>query len=588
MKIHLPKHTVVESEHLNIKDIPLAYVNTENNVYHANIVLENDFKLGCRRQIRPYDKFDDPNICVLDKTDRMVELRLREHEGSYVFLPDNVLEFTPQNFYCDINLWHKMTFSNDYNFDIQISVDSYRADETLSARLLGIFGDAYKRGKCPPNILINHGSMLPESLFYDSEKSADFVFIESTADIKYKDSDTVIDLNSIVDAKRNIWLAIDNLGDDLYKSNSKTVEVYNPAVFNKNSYPYNGVEIPIFDSMLPITGFEYRDVFFIANSIIVLGKQNKGYIIISSAEILDEQNINALTPVIYETLIYVYTRSYKTVRSRTTWITDESVTYSAFQKNKLNANHGAINFDQLIFQNGLRLSDYYSILFIKCNNPNVIFTGMTNDGNMKFQKAGDDVDPVKTPNQISCLTAKGTVIIYEPTSQYDWIEDPIMITERISNSEIFIQINPCRNSRHRIYTTAAQELKIPDNRFRYVLCAKPVTPPLTSVFDLILESEYDKSLHGIKIAVISVNAKLNTELTDLRILGGGLPLNSSDDYNLIDIGNALGRPYSKNSVLIIRLPHKYAVYKDRIQHEIEKHISAGDYPILIFEKRTVI
>ena len=130
-----------------------------------------------------------------------------------------------------------------------------------------------------------------------------------------------------------------------------------------------------------------------------------------------------------------------------------------------------------------------------------------------------------------------------------------------------------------------QELKIPDNRFKYFLVTKPVLPPMTNTFELILESDYDEETHGIKIAEVSVKSNFVTQLNDMRILGGGLPEIFDDDYNLIDIGNALGRPYCKSFTLIIRLPKKFEVYKDRIQTEIDKHISTGDYPILIFEDR---
>jgi len=70
---------------------------------------------------------------------------------------------------------------------------------------------------------------------------------------------------------------------------------------------------------------------------------------------------------------------------------------------------------------------------------------------------------------------------------------------------------------------------------------------------------------------------------DTRIMGGGLPDGQPDDYDMLDIGHVNGRPYRLGSAFIIRVPKKISNYESRIRTELDKHISAGDEYVLVFE-----
>ena len=609
MKINLPAHTAVETDNLKIKDIPLGYLNAEFNDYHLNTVIEKDFLSTKNYKLQPYDEFDESEICVFDENGNSAAINLKRNGNVYNFLPDDFEEFTPQRFYCALNVKHDITFTNDRTFDLSVRVDSYGIYENLSTRLLSIFGDAYKRGTCPANIMINGGSMTTDSMFYDIYEgdNVDFVFIESDDGTMYLDhskpegdfegtveievnneSERIIDLTQLTAVEnKNVWLIVNSFEDLLYASTnySDQIVVDNPVTVNKIDFETPGM-VPRFftDKTLSDTFFDYTQ-HYISDAILVLSYPNRGSVIVSHADLFSSANIQAASSLIYETLIYVYTHSYKNVESGITWITDEPVDYSAFQQKRLNRSHGKLNLNQMLEQAGVKANDAYNILSVTTSNGNVIFSGMSDNGDMKFTKISGRNEPTKTAEQISYFTTKGTVVLFKQESNVEWIEEKILITEKISGSDVYVQIQPYKNSKYKIFTTQMQELKIPDNRFKYFLVTKPVLPPMTNTFELILESDYDEETHGIKIAEVSVKSNFVTQLNDMRILGGGLPEIFDDDYNLIDIGNALGRPYCKSFTLIIRLPKKFEVYKDRIQTEIDKHISTGDYPILIFEDR---
>ena len=74
---------------------------------------------------------------------------------------------------------------------------------------------------------------------------------------------------------------------------------------------------------------------------------------------------------------------------------------------------------------------------------------------------------------------------------------------------------------------------------------------------------------------------------DIRQLGGGLPENEPDNYNLFDIGHINGRPYRQAGTLVITLPSKYKEYEERIMNVVKKYMVAEDYPVIFFEDEEV-
>ena len=103
--------------------------------------------------------------------------------------------------------------------------------------------------------------------------------------------------------------------------------------------------------------------------------------------------------------------------------------------------------------------------------------------------------------------------------------------------------------------------------------------------DLYFEEDYEESL-GIKLFTIKVSQTPDAiNVTDMRQLGGGLVEDEPDNYNLMDIGHANGRPYRKAGTLVFTMPTKYKEYEDVILKAVNKYISASDIPVILFEDK---
>ena len=128
-----------------------------------------------------------------------------------------------------------------------------------------------------------------------------------------------------------------------------------------------------------------------------------------------------------------------------------------------------------------------------------------------------------------------------------------------------------------IYSKEEQVLRVPEEHSEYVLSCKD------SIFKLIPEKFYNPLTDGLKIATVRVIQNRVVKNYDMRILGGGLPEGEEPNFNLLDIGHIDGRPYRVGSAMIITLPKRLEPYKDIITKTVNRHVTSGDYPIILFE-----
>ena len=57
LKIYKPKHVIKESENVGVKEIPLAFINADDNECAVEIRLEEPFAKDGKRRIEPYEEF---------------------------------------------------------------------------------------------------------------------------------------------------------------------------------------------------------------------------------------------------------------------------------------------------------------------------------------------------------------------------------------------------------------------------------------------------------------------------------------------------------------------------------------------------
>ena len=91
----------------------------------------------------------------------------------------------------------------------------------------------------------------------------------------------------------------------------------------------------------------------------------------------------------------------------------------------------------------------------------------------------------------------------------------------------------------------------------------------------------DEPSNDIKVADIIIKLDTKIEPTDTRIIGGGS--SKFDNYEYIDTGNILGRPYRIGTSMVITLPKKYESHRDQLQEQIDKHISSSEAAVLLFK-----
>jgi hypothetical protein len=153
------------------------------------------------------------------------------------------------------------------------------------------------------------------------------------------------------------------------------------------------------------------------------------------------------------------------------------------------------------------------------------------------------------------------------------IESGVIIHD---NEDMTITVDPIFSTKYKMALYTTQTLSIPIKvGIHYLVYSKDNG-------DMLLIEEPGQSLNGIKLAEIRVQDKRDIVYKDVRVPGGG-EWSEIPNYEMIDTGNINGRPLRYGSLLIIQLPMRFKTIKNEIQSEVEKHMTSGDYPILVFK-----
>ena len=592
MKIYPQEHTIEESADIEVKDIPLAYIDTADNQYKVDINIENDFLSDERRQVRPYDMFNDRFTCFFDSNDNVLDdVPLKRKGNRYYYEPEGVTSFTPTRFSCIVNCQRNDKYRSDLHYNIKV----WASSEQLSYDLLNIFGNAWKIKLAPQNILVNDGAMNNGPFINQSKDKMmedDFLFFESPDGVQYKTLDAEgkevlkdIPINEYLDKHVNVWLSVDKFDEMLSKTSTLPLQAI-PIVFKERSYFIHTKKgMPVFS--LDTRHYHYDDPTYkyhlYNRSVLLLEKPGKGFVIVTPKLLLD--NSEHYRGMLYEVLLKIYCTSYFDIPTPETWITSRPVDYAVDRSDRFSKSQGNINLNRLILDCDQRTDIAYTIKSVTTNKPElVIFSGIDADGEMHFVSLAKN-EPVKPAKAVSYYTSNGTIVYYTPEDVY-LIERPFKANYSVdSNNIIRISIEPTKSSLHKLHTDRQYELTVPNNFGTYYICANPLPGELSTVFNLVLSTEFDGARDGYKIATVVISCEQRTKIYDVRIMGGGLPEQIPDDYNMMDIGNLNGRPYRLGSTNIIHLPMAYKQFKDRIEDAVNLHAASGEYNIIVFDDR---
>ena len=602
MKINLPKHKIISRavselegssglRYTAIKEMPLAYISLSNVARIPHIEIQEDFVQDQRRQVKPFDTFSKRDVMLFDGNNNIVRTTMKRDAGTWYYEPVNRREFSPLSFNAFLEVRRQQQYFNDTIYNIKVSAIETGADVKFLQTLMRLFGDTYRIGYCPQNIRFNGGSLSYTTLSEGDYLNSDFVFIQSHDGIHYGASNEEvdqIDFETMLNNHTNVWLFCDDYAGRFTDytavlSDNIILHMKDRCIYltDNHSIPRNTAKI--FDQSIPFIETQNRAIYeysYVNEAVLTIHVPYKGYVIITPSWFLE--SIDDIAPVIYETIMLCYLKSYYKSNTIPMWITDQPVDFVAYSNNKLQRNHTKVTLTDFISEDELN-NNSYTISDIIVDTPYVRYQGLTGNNELVFTKTGGVTDPVKQSDEVTLYTTSHTVICYKPEDLYT-VETPANLEFTTTENSLFLIVHPMISTSKDIYTVADQTFRITDLHKKYSLYVSKGSSSVRNVFTL-LQEEAVPADEDIKVADIFFTVEEDISVSDARILGGGLPENQRDDYDMTDIGHALGRPYRTGSSLVIRLPAKTKNFESRIRKELDKHIAAGDDYVLIFEKK---
>lgn len=582
MKINVSNRNIEIVSKPNISDIALGYIDDKDIKRHVDIVIDDKFAQNSVTQITPYQEIASSEDLFFDENNIPLKVNLKRLGNTWIYEPINSMEYTPANFECDALIKKAGIFSEKNIYNIKICAADQSNDLDLCKKLVNVFGNAGQRGLCPANISINDNKTEPESILEYSIENSDFVFLESDDGIALPDG---ISIEDIISVQTNAWISVESFSsakvvntneDDKYESVYKEGRLNNFYVSSKRKAVLNKI-LTMDNIPEEYTDYEKELLY---DDVLLLSKDEKGSVIITPAEFLNDMKNNAA--IIFDVIMYIYLKSYVKTKAFYSWITDEPVDYRVYSYMPYGKYHERINVKDLVDDKNSSMP--YSIIRVNTNNENVFLVDIDENKELFFRKKGNDAkDPPKKSGEISFLTMKQTIVNYQKENIF-YKESRANISWHDKDAKAYIEISPLISSKYHIIVHDSVMLSIDDMTKKYWLCATQVEAEQTSDVRLVDTRLYNSANDGIKIAEIIPKIEYGTAIYDIRIKGGGLPESYGDDYDMLDIGNPYGRPYRKGSTLIFRLPKNLIQYKDKIEEEVKKHIVADNIVKFIYDK----
>lgn len=580
MKIYPSDHVIQAKEKTTPRDIPLGYIQAEER--NAELAIDYVPRFMQPSETKPVDvfqQFTDPDTYFFDENRTKITAPLKRVGTAWMYSP-NVTEYTPASFTYQAVLQRNGEYLPTVPYNIRVGViENSIIGSDFTDKLIGIFSDAARRGLCPENLTINDGSATPNSLINANYKTTDFLFIGSktgtgTIPIRSAGQDTV-SIQDVLAENCNIWMAVESFSPVL-EAVEDTKDM--PCALQKAVlYQDTGYTIPAYayrfnldkvHEAYPVSDFTYLNLFVGTCPILVLKKKDAGFLILSEKDFLAKLTEN--TKLIYEILMQIYLQSYTHTNTRTAWITDEPVQYYLNKHNRYGQNHPTISLTQCLNADHVDMTQSMTLAAVHTSD-NVTYTGIDGKSNLYFAKK-KAADPAVSAGQVTILTATNTVLRYEDKDLTVYtVEDQL----QLSYSEDYVlTIEPFKSSSLKL-DLERQRITVPDTGDRYLLYATKDGWVLT------YESAFVPDM-GVQAAVFQVQKDMVLTTFDLRQRGGGEAARI-ENYELIDQGNILGRPYRKGTALIVRLPKKYKQYEPRITEQLRLTIASGEEPVLVWE-----
>ncbi len=586
MKIYRQNHNIVEDEIIRHKDIPLSFLS--NNEVKKNIQIDINEEVVKEETegipVMPYQEFESYNQYLFDSNKNIVDVAgsMQRIEDTYYYIPENSIEYSPLRFNIKAIIKKNIVYRPDTDYYIKAAcIDT---DDSLVSNLISVFGDAPVRGVCPNNIFVNNQDIAQESLINSNLYDNDFIFIDSDDGIEPQENL----YDNLLKDNVNIWLNVDNIENIITDSTKPDIVFLNTILYSNKNYSNNKykkkIDTSIEITLFPREEYEYINLFSLECPILLLKKENHGYVIISHKSLINDIGDNA--KIFYEVLTHVFFNTYKNIKKSNMWISDNIVDRITGNALDHNLRHNKISRSNIIKElkkkeieehlSTATNNNEYLITKIETSNANIEYMGVgLEEDTLMFKKEGLPLDPFKDKEMVSVYTVRHTIINHKK-NELNIIEQPIRINKIQNIFGDYLEIMPIKSTYLKMNTIRSQTIEIPREKTRLILSYKE------GVFNLT--ENFEENIHGLKIADIEMKYDIEIKNYDIRALGGGAVEGTQDEeYNLIDIGHIKGRPYRVGGCTVITLEKHLEQYKDQIEKEVKKHTVGGDLPIIIFK-----
>lgn len=596
MKIYPSRHAIRITDTPRFLDIPLAHVEKELHPKKVHVKLEDTVAENKMCYLAPYQKFSSDDFLIFDDEGNIAPDVLLKQNNTFIYKPLNKVEFTPKTFTTSALVKRNDMLSENRNYDFRVGVYKNGGDaKSFTQKLMGICGDANYRRLAPANITVNGGNTSVAAMLTDLNEEKDFVFIQGFNEEFLYNGRKVIPYDSFFRTHTNIWVTLRDEGslkmfseipeetaeyevshktcidsDSRYKNSPPhmfTTKTYkykaNKGYIPKNLTDVNAVPVLTNDPICPIQVYE---------------KPNGSYVIFSNETLFD--NLDKYGKFVYEVMRAVYEKSYVATNLRDAWITDSNIDYMGSLDVPFRRKHPVINLHEMVLEKD-RTIGQYEIRSVETSRPGIICEGIDSSGNIKFSKITAD-DPSIEPGSITVFTSKRTILAFSG-QKYKIVESAVNISTSINDDKCYVTVSPFSSSKNKLVLKNMASFEIKDLDKEYALYALPVSVPGQESYLFVKEVDSPNQLEGaVKLATVYVECEGSPIATDIRTLGGGIPV-TENDYDMLDIGNILGRPYRTGVGAVITLPKSMEKYDARIRDAIEKYKVAADEFFILYE-----
>lgn len=590
MKIYPSHHDVIFKEQLSSLTLPLGYVQNNNENQVVKIEIEPEFRKPYQETpLKPYQKLTSNDILLFDAMGKPIwdnTKYIRQKDGIWNVIPQQTREFYPKEFAYNVLLERNDTYNKSSKYDISLCFYwEQEGTDKIKRALASLFQNKGQAQRYPSNIVLNGGDVTLMML-------ANLMRLRDSCDLYICHADTPgLDIAALLNNHTNLWIYDDSF-DGLIQTSNQALDAYyeldSAEIFssgigfimpdNNGQYIYFNQDAEWAD--LQDETYQRVSLFKTGSPLRVYKKQDAGFLILSHPSFLENLNFpdnDAHLRLFFEVLLYVYLHSYYQTQKRTSWITDETIDYYINPNQPYYLSHPRISLPRILAEEGYNTNHAYQIININTEPKEdadlfqVTYLGTNRFEELLFKK--EALTPLKDP-------AKGNNILVYTMNQSLLLCNPEDISAKLIESGITIRVidewhigvSAVKSSNRKIYTEEEQILELKD--------LEHAKESFVVTFN---DGEFSIDGSGLIIARGTISVNTNVLYRDIRRLGGG-EASEEPNYEMIDSSCLYGRPYRYGCPMIIQLPERYLPMHNEIMSEVKKHITSGDYPIILYEE----